>query len=134
MTVYRFRLYVMGRTARSQAAEEQLRALCRERLGERWRVEVVDVRGRPDLADAARIVATPTLDRLEPEPLTRVIGDLSSAERLAAALDLPARGVRSLAPHGPGSEQGWEQESEQESEQGSEQGSEAGSGERVRDG
>lgn len=103
MTAYRFRLYVMGQTARSRSAEEQLRALCRERLGDRWHLDVVDVRGRPDLADDARIVATPTLDRLEPPPLTRVIGDLSSAERLAAALDLPARPVVGRgAPGGPG--------------------------------
>jgi circadian clock protein KaiB len=100
LSLYRFRLYVMGQTARSQAAEEQLRALCRERLGDRWRVDVVDVRGRPDVADAARIVATPTLDRLEPEPFTRVIGDLSSTERLAAALDLPARPVTTGSSHG----------------------------------
>lgn len=92
MTTYRFRLYVMGETARSRAAIEQLHALCRQRLGEHWQVDVVDLKGRPDLADAARIVATPTLDRLEPEPRTRVIGDLSSAEHVAAVLDLPANG------------------------------------------
>jgi circadian clock protein KaiB len=90
MTVYRFRLYVIGETARSQAAIEQLRALCRQRLGDHWQVEVVDLKGRPDLADDARIVATPTLDRLEPEPRTRVIGELSGNDRLAAVLDLPA--------------------------------------------
>ncbi len=90
MTMYRFRLYVMGETARSHAAIEQLRALCRQRLDEHWQVEVVDLKGRPDLADAARIVATPTLDRLEPEPRTRVIGDLSSTDHVAAVLDLPA--------------------------------------------
>lgn len=91
MTRYRFRLYVMGETPRSRAAAEQLRALCRQRLGDhRWQIDVVDLKGRPDLADAARIVATPTLDRLEPEPVTRVIGDLSSPDRVAAVLDLPA--------------------------------------------
>lgn len=93
MTMYRFRLYVMGETARSRAAVEQLRALCRQRLGEQWQVEVIDVKGRPDIAEAARIVATPTLDRLEPEPRTRVIGDLSSTDDLAAVLDLPGRAV-----------------------------------------
>lgn len=89
MTMYRFRLYVMGETARSRAAVEQLRALCRQKLDDHWQVEVVDLKGRPDLADAARIVATPTLDRLEPEPRTRVIGDLSSTDHVAAVLDLP---------------------------------------------
>ena len=90
MTPYRFRLYVMGETARSREAIEALRALCRQRLGDHWQIDVVDLKGRPDLADAARIVATPTLDRLEPEPPTRVIGDLSSLDHLAAVLDLPA--------------------------------------------
>ena len=90
MTQYHFRLYVMGETARSRTATEQLRALFQQRLGKRWHLEVVDLKGHPDLADAARIVATPTLDRLEPEPHTRVIGDLSSSDHLAAILDLPA--------------------------------------------
>lgn len=90
MTTYRFRLFVMGETARSRATVEELRALCRQRLGEHWQLDVVDVKGRPDLADSARIVATPTLDRLEPAPRTRVIGDLSSTDQLAAVLDLPA--------------------------------------------
>ena len=94
MTTYRFRLYVMGETARSRAAIEQLRALCRERLDDDWQVDVVDLQGRPDLADSARIVATPTLDRLEPEPRTRVIGDLSAMDHVAAVLDLPADAPR----------------------------------------
>ena len=91
MTAYRFRLYVMGETARSSAAIEQLLALCRDRLGDHWHVEVVDLKGRPDLADAARIVATPTLDRLEPGPPARVIGDLSAMDHVATVLDLPSR-------------------------------------------
>ena len=88
MTQYAFRLYVQGQTVRARAAVEQLEALCRACCGEAWEVEVVDVERQPDLADQARIVATPTLDRLAPEPRTRVIGDLSSQERLAAALGL----------------------------------------------
>lgn len=88
--IYRFRLYVLGETARSHAVSEQLRALCQRRLGQHWHVEIVDVKAHPDLADAARIVATPTLDRLEPEPRTRVVGDLSSTDELAAVLGLPS--------------------------------------------
>lgn len=91
MTRYAFRLYVQGQTVRSRAAVEQLERLCRACLGTAWEVEVVDVEQHPDRAEQARIVATPTLDRIAPEPMTRVIGDLSSAERLAAALGLPAR-------------------------------------------
>lgn len=89
MHSYRFRLYVMGETPRTRGAIERLRALCTARLGGGWDLEVVDVQERSDLADAARIVATPTLDRIEPQPRVRVIGDLASDE-LAAALELPS--------------------------------------------
>ncbi len=97
MRSYRFRLYVMGETARSRMAIEQLSALCKARLGSGWDVEVVDVQGRSDLADAARIVATPTLDRVEPAPRVRVIGDLSS-EELAMVLGI----VSTPTPDGEG--------------------------------
>ena len=85
---YRFRLYVLGESNRSMQAIDQLRALCTARLGTKVEIDVVDVHAHPDRADDARIVATPTLDRLEPGPLVRVIGDLSS-EELASVLGLP---------------------------------------------
>jgi len=87
VTSYRFRLYVLGETVRATRAEEQLRSLCATLLTE-CEIEVVDVQANPRLADDARIVATPTLDRVEPRPTVRVIGDLSSDE-LAAVLELP---------------------------------------------
>ena len=86
--IYRFRLYVLGETNRSARAIEQLRTLCAARLGTEVGIDVVDLHADPDRADDARIVATPTLDRLEPGPLVRVIGDLSS-EELATVLELP---------------------------------------------
>lgn len=89
MTWYRLRLYVLGDTVRARAAVDRVGALCDSRLGQSWDLEVVDVQASPELADEARIVATPTLDRLEPGPPLRVVGDLSSAA-LADALDLPA--------------------------------------------
>jgi len=88
MTGYRFRLYVLGGTDRTHRAMEQLGGLCRQRLGDDWDLEVVDVQARPEVADEARIVATPTLDRLTPAPPVRVVGDLSS-DLLVAALELP---------------------------------------------
>ena len=89
MTGYRFRLYVLGQSSRARNAEEQLRAVCARRVRGPCVIEVVDLTASPDVADAERIVATPTLDRLEPPPRIRVIGDLGSVERLSAALDLP---------------------------------------------
>jgi len=88
VTSYRFRLYVLGETARSRSALEQLRALCDSRSCSACDIEVVDVQAHPEVADEARIVATPTLDRVEPPPTVRVIGDLSS-DQLAMALELP---------------------------------------------
>jgi circadian clock protein KaiB len=89
VTSYRFRLYVLGETVRAHAALEQLRSLC-ARAESRYEIEVIDLHENPEIADQARIVATPTLDRLRPAPLIRVIGDLSSDE-LAMALQLPLR-------------------------------------------
>jgi circadian clock protein KaiB len=93
VTDFRLRLYVVGGTSRARNAEQQLRALCASRPG-RYEIEVVDLAQAPDLADAERIVATPTLDRLEPLPRLRVIGDLGSPERLSTVLDLPSQDAR----------------------------------------
>jgi circadian clock protein KaiB len=91
MTDYSFRLYVAGQTARSQAAISNLRFLCESRLPSRYVIEVIDAVERPDLAEQARILATPTVIRLEPLPQLRVIGDLSDHGRAAAVLGLPDR-------------------------------------------
>ena len=88
MTSFRFRLYVLGETARAHNAVEQLRTLCDSRSNVTCDIEVVDLQTHPEVADEARIVATPTLDRVEPPPVIRVIGDLSS-DQLALALELP---------------------------------------------
>jgi circadian clock protein KaiB len=89
VTGYRFRLYVLGRTSRARNAEQQLRDLCARRVRGPCLIEVFDLTETPGLADDERIVATPTLDRFEPPPRVRVIGDLGSSERLSAVLDLP---------------------------------------------
>lgn len=91
MTPFSFRLYVIGDSPRSRAAEDGLRRLCAQRLGDAgYTIEVVDVERRPDLADQQRILATPTLDRVTPSPPVRVVGDLGSSDELAEALELPA--------------------------------------------
>ncbi len=96
----KFRLFVAGETARSLRAAAQIRTLCDEALDDDYELEIIDVLERPDLADEARILATPTVIRASPPPLRRVIGDLSDLQRLATALDLelpepPTPGVRS---------------------------------------
>ena len=81
-------LYVTGQSARSQRAAANLRSLC-DRLQGRCELTVVDVLERPQLAEDARILATPTVVRHLPLPARRIIGDLSDPERVVLWLDLP---------------------------------------------
>lgn len=82
------RLYVASDSAPSAQARRQLAAL-RERLGdEQWKLEVVDVFEQPGLAEEDRILATPVLVRLHPEPRLSVIGDFSDPHAVAVALNL----------------------------------------------
>ena len=91
---YVLRLYVTGSTPRSARAVENLRRLCEERLAGRYVLEVVDIYQRPEAAREAQLVAAPTLVRLLPEPLRRLVGDLSDRDRVLRGLDLlPAGGT-----------------------------------------
>ena len=83
-----FRLYVAGDGQNSTRAIANLAALCHDRLEGRHQIEVVDVFGEPQRALADGIVMTPTLMRLEPGPIRRVIGTLQETEQVAAALGL----------------------------------------------
>jgi circadian clock protein KaiB len=83
---FSLRLYVTGATPGSSRAIAQLRAFCELFLKGRYRLEVIDVYQQPELADAERIVATPTLVKLSPLPLRRIVGSLSDAGRLSLRL------------------------------------------------
>ena len=86
--VFAFRLYVAGDGTNSMRAIANLTALCEARLAGRHRIEVVDVFGDPARALADRIVMTPTLMRVEPAPIRRVVGTLQVSEDVVAALGL----------------------------------------------
>ncbi len=89
---WELRLYVAGQTARSVAAFDNLKRLCEEHLQGKYRIEVVDLLQHPQLARGDQIVAIPTLVRKLPEPIRKVIGDLSNVERTLVGLQLrPAR-------------------------------------------
>lgn len=90
---WNLRLYVAGDSPKSRTAIENLRRLCDTHLGKDYHIEVVDLKTRPELAKADQIVALPTLIRKVPEPMKRVIGDLSNAERALVGLDLGAKQV-----------------------------------------
>jgi circadian clock protein KaiB len=88
---YVLRLYVTGSTPRSTLAIQNLKAICEEHLHGRYELQVIDVYQRPSLAKDERIVATPTLVKVLPAPLRRLIGDLSNEERVLLGLDLRPR-------------------------------------------
>jgi circadian clock protein KaiB len=85
---YKLRLFVTGSTARSARAIENMRRICEENLQGRYDLEVVDVYENPEATKELQVVATPTLVKILPEPLRRIIGDLSDTERVFAGLDL----------------------------------------------
>jgi circadian clock protein KaiB len=88
VVVYKLRLYVTPRTANSQRAISNLHALCQEDLPVRLDVEVIDVTEHPALAERDKILATPTLVKRSPEPVRKVIGDLSDREKVLLSLDI----------------------------------------------
>ncbi len=76
------RLYVAGETPKSLAAFTNLRRICETHLAGRYEIEVIDLLERPQLARGDEIIAIPTLVRKLPQPITKVIGDLSDTERV----------------------------------------------------
>lgn len=88
------RLFIAGTSSRSQRTVSNLRVLCGEHLHDRVELEIVDIYRRPDLAAVDQIVAAPTLLKLRPLPVRRIIGDLSDVPRALRALGLPAEGAR----------------------------------------
>ncbi len=85
---WEFKLYVAGQTPRSVTAIANLKALCDEYMPGRYHIEIVDLAEHPQLARNDQIVAIPTLVRKLPEPLRRIIGDLSNTERVLVGLQL----------------------------------------------
>lgn len=85
---YNLRLYVAGQTPKSVAAVTNLKKLCEQHLAGRYTIEVIDLMKDPALAQRDQIVAIPTLIRQLPEPLKRIIGDLSNAEKVLVGLDI----------------------------------------------
>ena len=82
------RLYVAGQTPRSITAFANLKRLCEERLAGHYTIEVIDLIQQPHLAQNDQIIAIPTLVRKLPEPIKRIVGDLSNIERILVGMDL----------------------------------------------
>jgi len=86
--IWELRLYVAGQTPKSMTAFANLKKLCEEHLAGKYRIEVIDLVKNPQLARGDQIFAIPTLVRKLPEPLKKIIGDLSNTERVLVGLDL----------------------------------------------
>ncbi len=92
---YDLRLYVAGQSPRSVRALENLRRVCDEHLAGRYTVEVIDLLLNPGLARGDEIIAVPTLVRKLPEPIRKIIGDLSDTDRVLVGLQLRTSGESS---------------------------------------
>ena len=88
---WELKLYVAGQTAKSLQAFANLKRICEEHLAGEYHIEVVDLLKNPQLAKGDQILAIPTLVRKLPEPVRKIIGDLSNTERVLVGLDLRAR-------------------------------------------
>ncbi|HQG31469.1 MAG TPA: circadian clock protein KaiB [Deltaproteobacteria bacterium] len=86
--VWTLRLYVAGQTPKSVAAFANLKRICEEFLAGKYRIEVIDLLKNPQLAKGDQILAIPTLVRKLPEPVKKIIGDLSNTEKVLVGLDL----------------------------------------------
>ena len=86
--VWKLRLYVTGQTPKSIRALANLKVLCEKHLKGRYRIEVIDLLENPEMARGNQIIAIPTLERDLPQPVRKIIGDLSNTERVLIGLAL----------------------------------------------
>jgi circadian clock protein KaiB len=92
------RLYIAGHTPRSAETLRNLKAICEKHLAGRYELEVIDLMKHPELARKDQILALPALVRRLPPPVKKIIGDLSSEERVLVGLDLQPRTRRTGEP------------------------------------
>ena len=90
MAMYEFKLYVIGRTPKSIDVIEELVQLLEDALNSHYHLEVIDIIESPVLAEKAKVLATPSLEKVSPEPARKIIGDLSDKERVLLSLGLTA--------------------------------------------
>lgn len=86
--IYELRLYVAGKTRKSVIALENLNKICEEHLKGKYSIEVIDLLVTPQLAEGDQILAIPTLVKKVPEPVRKIIGDLSNVEKVLVGLDI----------------------------------------------
>jgi circadian clock protein KaiB len=85
---WELRLYVAGQSIKSLTAISNLHRICQEYLADQYTVEIIDLLEKPQLAEGDQIIAIPTLVRSLPEPIRKIIGDLSDTEKTLVGLQL----------------------------------------------
>ena len=85
---WELRLYVAGQTPKSMTALANLKKYCEQHVKGRYQLEVIDLLQNPQLAEGDQILAIPTLVRKVPQPIRKIIGDLSNQERVLVGLDI----------------------------------------------
>ena len=85
---WQLRLYVAGQSPNSMTAFANLKKICKEHLEDQYSIEIIDLLVNPQLAKGDQILAVPTLVRKLPEPMKKIIGDLSNTERVLVGLDI----------------------------------------------
>ncbi len=85
---WELKLYVAGKTIKSQTALKNLRKYCEEHLQGKYKIEVIDLLKKPQLAEGDQIFAVPTLVKKVPEPIRKIIGDLSNEEKVLVGLNI----------------------------------------------
>jgi len=88
MEIWDLKLYVAGKTEKSVTALDNLRKYCDEFLEGKYRLEVIDLLKKPQLAEGDQIFAVPTLVRKVPQPMRKIIGDLSDKEKVLVGLNI----------------------------------------------
>ena len=86
--IWELRLYVAGKTAKSVTALNNLKKYCEQHLKDRYTIEIIDLLITPQLAAGDQILAVPTLVKKVPEPIRKIIGDLSNEEKVLVGLDI----------------------------------------------
>ena len=88
MDKFKLRLYITGKTPKSERAIANLKEICEKELKGLYELQIIDVLESPQLAEDEKILATPTLIKDLPPPLKRIIGDLSNSDKVLLGLDL----------------------------------------------
>jgi len=96
--VWELRLYIAGQTPKSVLALKNITKYCREHLDGQYTIEIVDLLVNPRLAEGDQIFAIPTLVRKFPEPLRKIIGDLSNEEKVLVGLNIRPAGLKKTSP------------------------------------